>query len=426
MKISHHRACAPALPRLLLAITLMGGLQVDAAAREGHPRLLGASIGAKNYHEPGYQEQLARMDVVILGFYPGWRGDRDGSVIRKAVQALKKRNPSLLIGQYTILNEAVADRGKSASQDKIDKLDEMNWWLRDAATGAKVQWTKAYAAYDVNFTSWSRPDLQGDRYPQWLARRDYERFFKPVPEIDLWYFDNVMKHSRVPSADWRQVGTNVSSADPEVAKKFREGQAAHWAAAAALAPKLIQMGNPDNDLSFPEYKGRLTAAFLEGLMGKSWSLETRLGWPAMMERYRAVRENLKEPAIIGFNVAGRPDDYRFMRYALGSCLLGDGYFSFTDEKAGYGPIVWFDEYDVRIGKAVEPSPVQPWSEGVYRRRYENAMVLVNPEASARRVKIEPGWKRFKGTQAPDVNDGSEASTIVLPPRDGLILVRKES
>ena len=56
-----------------------------------------------------------------------------------------------------------------------------------------------------------------------------------------------------------------------VAVGSRRGEAMHWTAARALAPRLIFMGNPDNDLSFPEYKGKLQGAFLEGMMGKSWS-----------------------------------------------------------------------------------------------------------------------------------------------------------
>jgi hypothetical protein len=65
------------------------------------------------------------------------------------------------------------------------------------------------------------------------------------------------------------------------------------------------MGNADNDLSLPEYRNQLNGVFLEGLMGKSWSLERTAGWAAMMKRYLGVKANLRPPAIVGFNVAGR-------------------------------------------------------------------------------------------------------------------------
>ena len=42
------------------------------------------------------------------------------------------------------------------------------------------------------------------------------------------------------------------------------------------------MGNTDGDLSEPEYAGQLEGAFLEGLMGKSWSIETWGGWSKVM------------------------------------------------------------------------------------------------------------------------------------------------
>ena len=69
---------------------------------------------------------------------------------------------------------------------------------------------------------------------------------------------------------------------------------------------------------------QLDGAFLEGLMGKSWSLERTQGWGAMMQRYLRVRENLRPPAVVGFNVAGDPRDLQFMRYALGSSTASPG------------------------------------------------------------------------------------------------------
>src|SRR5436190_10724032 len=67
--------------------------------------------------------------------------------------------------------------------------------------------------------------------------------------------------------------------------------------------------------------------FLEAMMGESWSMEKRAGWDKMMQHYRAVLANTRPPRIVGFNVHGRPKDYRFFRFAYASCLLDDGYFS---------------------------------------------------------------------------------------------------
>lgn len=380
------------------------------------------NIGAKHYDDPTYQRQLARLDTVILGFYPGWRGDTDGSKIRKAVVAMKTLNPSLKVGQYTILNENTDDPSKTANDDIIAKLNTTNWWLRDAVTGAKLQWTAEYGAYDINFTLWAAPDANGDRYPQWLARRNYETYFARVPEFDIWYFDNVMKYSRVSKANWRLDGVNVSSQDSTVASAYRQGQAAYWARAELLAPNRLGMGNTDSDLSYPEYKDKLPAAFLEGLMGASYSIESWGGWPLMMRRYFDTQANLKAPALVGFNVHGSPGDYRFFRYAFASCLLGNGQFSFTDTAAGYSSVPWFDEYEVAFGRPLDTPTLTAWSNGVHRRRYQHAMVLVNPNDDARSVQVGPGWRRLLARQDPVANNGQAVNILTLPPKEGLVLV----
>ncbi|MGE5117362.1 MAG: putative glycoside hydrolase [Betaproteobacteria bacterium] len=382
------------------------------------------NIGAKNYDDPAYQAQLARLDVVILGFYRGWRGDTDGSVIRRAVQAMKALNPALKVGQYTMLGEAQDSPLNTSDHDLSVELDATNWWLRDASTGARLQWTTAYGTWEINLTEWTKADAAGDRWPQWLAKRDHRVLFQPVPEFDIWYFDNVVANSRVKAADWKLDGTNWPSADPGVAAAYRRGHAAEWQTAAALAPTRLQMGNVATDLAQPEYRLRLGAAFLEAQMGRSWSIETWAGWLPMMQRYFDVTHNLRAPALVGFNVSGSPSDYRFFRYAFTSCLLGDGHFSFTDAAVGYSSVPWFDEYEVALGAPTGRATLQEWSNGVYRRRYENALVLVNPQKDARTVKVGAGWRRLLATQDPVTNSGASVRTLTLPAKDGIVLVRR--
>jgi hypothetical protein len=345
-------------------------------------------------------------------------------VIRPTVQALKALNPKLKVGQYTILNESSADPANTANADVLAKLDATNWWLRDAISGAKTQWTTSYGTYDINQTDWVAPDANGDRWPQWIARRNHAKFFGPVPEFDIWYFDNVMLNSRVATANWKLDGLNWSSKDANVASAYRHGHVAEWQMAATLAPNVVQMGNVDSDLSSTEYRGQLGAAFLEAMMGKSYSIETWGGFGAMLKRYFDTAANLKPPAIVGFNVHGSPSDYRFFRYAFTSCLLGNGHFSFTDAAIGYSSVPWFDEYEVAFGAALDAPTLSAWSNGVYRRRYQNALVLVNPQVEPRTVTLEPGWRRLLASQDAATNNGQAVNTLTLPAKDGLVLVRQ--
>ena len=407
-----------------LAIGICGHAAGEGAS-PGFPRLMGMNIGAKNYDDPRYQEQLARLDVVILGFYAGWQppgyAPTASLAMRKALKAIKARNPAILVGQYTVLNEVSDDRSDVATRDLREKLDTTGWWLRDAG-GRKVQWTAQYSAWEVNFTKWTRPDSAGRRWPQWLAERNYTAFWREVPEFDIVYLDNVMVRSRV-KADWNFDGKDDDAGDPDILAAHRAGHLAYWRRMRELLPTALLIGNTDGDLADPDWRNQLDGAFLEGLMGESWSIEGWGGWAAMMARYRAVLANTRPPRIVGFNVSGTADDYRFFRYAFTSCLLDDGYFSFTDRTQGYSSVPWFDEYDHRLGHALSPPPTAPWGERVWRRDFEHGVVLVNPTSTTRTITLEPGLRRLAGKQDPAVNDGSVVKQITLRSKDGIVLRR---
>jgi len=407
---------------LALAFCLIGILfrsSCGAAAGEQQaefPHLLVISQGAKDYGDPVYRQQLARHDVVILGLWRGWGNIRD------LVVRLKRINPKLLVGQYTILNESNDDPKNGTIEDVVYKLNRENWWLRKA-DGSRVQWTSAYGTWDINITEWTKPDFNGQRYPEWLAQRDYRVFFEPVPEFDIWFFDNVMVFPRIAAADWDGDGKDENGKDPRIQEAYRRGQVAHWEKARALAPNMIVMGNADGDLSTKEYRGRLNGDFLEAMMGKAWSPETLQGWDGMMSRYHTVFDNLLPPKLVAFNVAGKIADYRFFRYAYASCLLDDGYFSFSDDDAGRGVVPWFDEYEVRLGKAIDPPQKAPWRNGVYRRLFANGMALVNPTDKPIMLTLGEGWRRLSGRQDPQTNDGQPVTALTIPPRDAVVLIK---
>jgi hypothetical protein len=407
---------------LLLWSTQSAGGQLQAIEEPGFPRILGMNIGAKNYDEPAYRRMLALPDVVVLGFYPDWVGKDSRWSIRTLVRQLKRENPNLLIGQYTILSEAYDPKDRRyADKDKGRQLERLDWWLRDE-NGKRVQWTDRYDSWETNITHWAPMDADSKRYPQWLAERDFGTYFGRFPEFDIWYLDNVLSKPAVTVADWDRDGRNDNANDAHVAQAHREGHVAEWARARQLRPGIILMGNTD-DLTSREYSGQLQGAFLEALIGASWSLEKWKGWGVMMRRYHDAMERTTHPRIVGFNVHGSSSDYQLMRYGLASCLLDDGYFSYTDEAKGYSSVPWFDEFDLELGRPLEPAQSKPWKGGVYRRLFERGMVLVNPGRSAVRLRLEAGYRRFLGVQDAVVNSGRAVTELELSGRDGLLLLR---
>jgi hypothetical protein len=406
-------------------LVIFGGWEMSAyaAASQGFPLIMAMNIGKKNYDDPEYLAALSRPKVVILGFYPGWRGKDGRMSMRNVVQAIKQRNPGSLIGQYTILSETQDSLDRtSADTDKGKKLDREGWWLLDA-NGKRVQWTEKYGAFETNVAQWTKPDENGLRYSEWLARRDHSIYFNPVPEFDIWFFDNALSRPAVKMADWDGDGKDDSRDDLRIAAGYRRGHATHWEAARLLYPKALHIGNAE-DVSSPEYSGKLQGVFMEAVIGASWSTERRSGWEAMLERYRSAMKHTAAPHIVGFNVHGEKGDYQRMRYGLTSCLLDNGFFSYTDEKVGYSSVVWFDEYDVDLGLPIDPPSTRSWVNGVYRRNYQKGAVLLNPGVLPKTVVIEVGYRRMKGSQAPTVNDGAAVTSITLRGKDGIILVKE--
>ena len=382
------------------------------------PKLLGMQVGAKIYDNVAYQQQMAKLDVVILGFPVNWSTSTFN--IGTAVQAIKSYNPNILVGQYTILDEAY---NNGWNPDIANTLNANNWWLKNVQV-QQVQWTTSFNTWDINFTTWTKANANGDRYPQWYAKRMYNDFFGPTSGFDIWYFDNVTQNPLDASADWKQIGTTQFNTDADIQAAHRAGHAAEWATAKQLAPNLIQMGNSsDNDLSMTQWSGKLGATYLEALMGLSWSIENWGGWWQMMYRYYNTFTNLAPPKIVGFNVWNYPTNYYFFRYAYASCLMNNGYFSYTDPTAGYSTVVWFDEYDVKLGAAIDAPPVV-YSAQPVKRHFQNGLVIVNPTTSTASIPVEAGYRHFVGKQDPVTNNGAVVNgSISMPPKSGIVLIK---
>jgi len=387
----------------------------------GFPRRF-ATVHAKfNLENREVQTSLAKFDAVSLGLYAEWNGFASRQPILDAARALKAINPAVLVGNYSILNEAYLDT-TGGWAERTAKLNAENWWLR-TASGSMVQWTSAYGAWDINITNWSKPDANGQRYAQWAADYYDRLFFAAAPVFDFWFFDNVMSVPRDRPASWKLDGANQHSTDTDVAAAFRAGEAAEWVEARRLEPDMLLVGNADSDLSSAEYKGQLNGAFLECLTGIYWSIETWGGWAQMMGRYRAVVANLAPPQLVVFHGCGGVTDYAMFRYSLASALMGDGYFSYNSN-GDLNSVVWYDEYDVKLGAPVQGPVGVAYQGGVYRRDFENGIILVNPRGNGRQtVNLGGTFRKIAGKQDPTINNGQAVTSVTLNAADGLVLTR---
>jgi len=366
------------------------------------------------------QDLLAKYHFVILSITRGMGGAK----LEAMAAALKARKPGLPVAQYTAVNEVMCHpRTVDDAYEVSSEVTRNNWWLRNADTGTRVQWTTDYRNCDINFSSYVPPNDRGQTFAQFKWGVDNRVWFSKSPSTDYLFIDNFWHKTRN-DADWMRNGVNLKADSPEANAIYRQAMADYVANVRAVSPGLKVMGNINNDLNFTEYDDVLDGAFYEGLFGKSWSLETWAGWDAAMATYRTALTRTRVPGNVFLNTFAEPNDYRTIRYGLASALLENGYFVHIPSSGTMKPN-WIDDYGAPIGDAAEAPPKAPAQNGIWMRRYANGVVLVNPSKTATAsIVVGPGYKRLAGPQDPSVNNGHAESTVTLGPRQGLLMIRQ--
>lgn len=193
--------------RLALTITVLLGASAHAQTfKETYPRLANFSIRySPDLADPQFRQRLARYDIAVLGMWRGYTAVDQASGetlgVRDVVVDIKNRarsigNSDILVGKYTIFNESSSNPNDGATRDRFDKLRSEtgpgyprnnDWFARDRNGENLSSWPGTWL---TNLTSFVRRDANGDTYPEWAVRRDYNTFFRDTPELDIWFFDN--------------------------------------------------------------------------------------------------------------------------------------------------------------------------------------------------------------------------------------------
>jgi hypothetical protein len=362
---------------------------------------------------------IGKFAFAVLNMYPSM----GQSGMQSQINALRSVNPNIKLAQYVVLNEAPNTAASNSDlYPVVQAINGANWWVR-YANGGLVAWTNAFGNYEINMTNWALTNSAGQRWPQWKANFDSTSLLHKVTGLNYIFNDNVMWQPRY-DADIERHGTNQSRNDPTVESGFRSGFAAYWSYLRSYNSGLKIMGNSDNDLSYPEYKGKLEGSFNECLMGKSWSIETWGGWNQMMARYRAQIANTASPHDVIFQACGTSGaNPAQARYGFASALLENGYFAYTVD--GLTSPYWADEFSAPLGTPSEAPPTAPTSSGIWMRHYSNGLVLVNPSTTTTlSINIGTGYKHITGTYDRVTNNGMPEQTVSLPPRSGLVMIKQ--
>jgi hypothetical protein len=425
----------------VLAVVLLFGASIARSEppdvfKKTFPKIAGIYIGGNvDFEDPAVRDLLSKHHLTVYGFWPQFATIDASTGVKLSMadvvsdirkRAVQNDNAGILITQYTNVTESYSPQ--SSIKSRVDVADKLfsesgphgNWWAKNAAGEHVSTYPNNWV---TNITRFTTPDQNGDRFPEWVAKREHNVFF--ASGIFDGQFNDIFNYRPPKDMDWNGDGKTDSRNDETVRELYRQGHVDGLNEVAKLRPNSFVIGNvncsPETNegmLTEPEYKGRVVGLY-EAAAGPTWATESYGGWKLMMKGYQTLVENSLHRAAI-LNIHGDKFDYQTLRYGLASALMGDGYFSYSD---GYSDVLWYDEFDVDLGLAIDPLQTSPWKQGVYMRRFEGGMAIVNPKGNGTQsVSIPSGYRRIDGVQDPATNNGAAVSTVTLADRDGIILV----
>jgi len=178
--------------------------------------------------------------------------------------------------------------------------------------------------------------------------------------------------------------------------------------------------------------GLSAGAFVEGFADPSFAPSD---WRASTNELLALVRAGK--FMILQNYLSSPSEVSKRLYYLGNYLLVKGNHTYLDYFAA-GPLEWYPEWQLALGNPVTTATVNVddlLQSGVYRREFQNGIVLVNPSQSSVDVALGVTFKRVVpqggGSVPPDVAPNgqvgtlstTDVSTIVVAPTSAEILLK---
>jgi hypothetical protein len=104
-------------------------------------------------------------------------------------------------------------------------------------------------------------------------------------------------------------------------------------------------------------------------------------------------------------------DDQWRRYQVVLIPWESGTATLAFHLAGMSGDVWLDDIHFKAG-----------ATSVYRRDFQNGIVLVNPSAGGQNVVLENTFRRITGSADPTINNGLSSSTQFVGPNDALFLI----
>lgn len=362
---------------------------------------------------------LAKWDLLILDMEV-----QENSP--EAIKEIRRINPNVIILAY-ITSQEIMDDFKYYHLSSLRKefkkgiIDE--WYLRDENNNKVSNWPGTFM---LNISDKAKTNSKGQKFNDYLPEFVNEK----IKSSGLWdgvFYDNAwgdVAWINSANLDFDNDGKKESvlemnnlwsSGFAKILKKTRD----------LSGERFLIVGNGK---FYKPYQDLLNGMMFEGFPS-SWEGS----WADSMNNYLKL-ENLNQKPSLGIINSYSKDqgNLNLMRFALGSTLLGNGYFSYDYDTSNHTQLWWYDEYDINLGKAVSgvynlknnSSTIN--NNDVFRRDFENASVFVNP-SNQRKIQIfsQENFYKPKGEQDPKFNSGEKLNFLDLAPKSGAILLNND-
>jgi hypothetical protein len=195
----------------LFAALISAGPGYAITPKTDYPRLGGTKFGQPHdYANPAMQDQLAKLDVIFLDFFPNWGTT---AAMQQATVDIHARNPNVVLLDY-VIQESIHNTFTGLAAVRA-KLDAECWWLYVSGGCGGTKLTAADNTSTTNFTDAVPVDANGDRYNTWFAKWAHTNIWSQVPGLDGTFTDNFFWKPRV-NGDWDRNGSTDSQTDPAV------------------------------------------------------------------------------------------------------------------------------------------------------------------------------------------------------------------
>jgi hypothetical protein len=378
-----------------IAVTLLTLVVMPAAAsaREvGHIRV--AIDGAATFND--YAKTAQRHGYVIL---QAWQQDR--------LHALKAANPAVKVLVYKNLSftSNTSQNGYSPSGVNYAQAnrDNPDWFLRNTSGQRFNPW-----GYSWNWAM----DVGNAGYQARWAK-------DVLAELRSQGWDGVFMDDVNPTMKYHYDAAKVAKYPTDAAYS-----AATRSALAAITPSIRASGKVAvaNIGAWSAYYSTGTdwLRYLDGAMDEmflKWGNAVGEGYDP--SRWQTQVKEIKEAArqgkdFIGITHSGQTDA-QAARYGYATMMLatsgGHAQFALTHD---YSQETWFPEYDYDLGAPTGADTLD--SNGVYRRRFERGLVLVNPTSQAKHVNF---GAPYRGSGV------ARATSTDMAPTSGLVLLADE-